>query len=40
LPLKGKILNVEKSHLQKVLANTEIKALITAFGTGFGKEYD
>jgi len=40
LPLKGKILNTEKSTLAHVLANDEIKALISAIGTGFGKDYD
>ena len=40
LPLRGKILNVEKTRMDKVLANAEIKAMITAFGGGFGKEFD
>ena len=40
LPIRGKIINVEKARLPKVLQNTEIQALITAIGTGIGEEFD
>ena len=40
MPIRGKILNVEKARLDRILANEEIRAMITAFGTGVGEEFD
>ena len=40
LPIRGKILNVEKASMEKILANEEIRSLFTAMGTGFGEEFD
>lgn len=40
LPIRGKILNVEKASMEKILANQEIRSLFTAMGTGFGDDFD
>jgi len=40
MPLRGKILNVERARLDRALSNAEIKAMITAFGTGIGDDFN
>lgn len=40
LPIRGKIINVEKARLDRILANNEVRAMVTAFGTGIGEEFD